>query len=223
MNAMMRETLLTGTARKAELPGWEAAGKTGTSQEFRDAWFVGYTGSLVAGVWLGNDDGTPTKKVSGGNLPVEIWSRFMKTALAGQPPVPLPGGDWKMLSPAPPGDPYFTPAPPAEPGTPMAERAPAAPPRVATGAGPMVIVPRPPGDVGQTAATGRAPAQVQAQPPVDALDPEFAPAPPRPPAPVARSAANDGAPRPPGDVGGAQPRQRQQQQPQGIFGRLFGG
>jgi len=91
MNGMMRETLLTGTARKAEIPGWEAAGKTGTSQDFRDAWFVGYTGSLVAGVWLGNDDGTPTKKVSGGNLPVEVWSRFMKSALQGTPPVGLPG------------------------------------------------------------------------------------------------------------------------------------
>ncbi len=49
MNAMMQETLLTGTARKAELPGWQAAGKTGTSQDFRDAWFVGYTSYLVAG------------------------------------------------------------------------------------------------------------------------------------------------------------------------------
>ena len=91
MNGMMRETLLTGTARKAEIPGWEAAGKTGTSQDFRDAWFVGYTGNLVAGVWLGNDDGTPTKKVSGGNLPVEVWSRFMKSALQGMSPVGLPG------------------------------------------------------------------------------------------------------------------------------------
>jgi penicillin-binding protein 1A len=91
MNGMMRETLLTGTARKAEIPGWEAAGKTGTSQDFRDAWFVGYTGNLVAGVWLGNDDGTPTKKVSGGGLPVEVWSRFMKSALQGTPPVALPG------------------------------------------------------------------------------------------------------------------------------------
>ena len=92
MNTMMQETLLTGTARKAELPGWQAAGKTGTSQEWRDAWFVGYTGALVTGVWLGNDDGTPTKKTSGGNLPVDIWSRFMKAALQNTPPVPLPGG-----------------------------------------------------------------------------------------------------------------------------------
>ena len=72
MNTMMQETLLTGTARKAELPGWQAAGKTGTSQDWRDAWFVGYTGHLVAGVWLGNDDNSPTQKASGGNLPVEI-------------------------------------------------------------------------------------------------------------------------------------------------------
>jgi penicillin-binding protein 1A len=96
MNGMMRETLLTGTARKAAIPGWEAAGKTGTSQDFRDAWFVGYTSTLVAGVWLGNDDGTPTKKVSGSSLPVEVWSRFMKTALAGSNPVPLPGSEgWR--------------------------------------------------------------------------------------------------------------------------------
>ena len=87
MNSMMEETLLTGTARKAELPGWQAAGKTGTTQDWRDAWFVGYTSYLVAGVWLGNDDGTPTKKVSGGNLPVEIWSRFMKEAHQGVPAV----------------------------------------------------------------------------------------------------------------------------------------
>ena len=53
---------------------------------------MGYTATLVAGVWLGNDDGESTKKVTGGNLPVEVWGRFMKTALAGQKPAPLPGG-----------------------------------------------------------------------------------------------------------------------------------
>ena len=91
MNAMMQETLLTGTARKAELPGWPAAGKTGTSQDFRDAWFIGYTGHLVTGVWLGNDDASPTKKTTGGGLPVEIWSKFMKAAHQGVPVVGLPG------------------------------------------------------------------------------------------------------------------------------------
>jgi penicillin-binding protein 1A len=91
MNTMMQETLLSGTARKAELPGWMAAGKTGTSQDFRDAWFIGYTANLVTGVWLGNDDNSPTKKATGGGLPVEVWTRFMKAAHQGVAAVPLPG------------------------------------------------------------------------------------------------------------------------------------
>jgi penicillin-binding protein 1A len=91
MNTMMTETLLTGTAKKAELPGWQAAGKTGTSQDFRDAWFIGYTSRLVTGVWLGNDDNSPTKKATGGGLPVEIWTRFMKAAHQGITPAPIPG------------------------------------------------------------------------------------------------------------------------------------
>ncbi len=100
MNTMMQETLLTGTARRAELPGWEAAGKTGTSQDWRDAWFVGYTSRLIAGVWLGNDDNSPTKKASGGNLPVEIWSKFMRVAHEGVAPEPLPSGTWRAPAPA---------------------------------------------------------------------------------------------------------------------------
>ena len=91
MNTMMQETLLSGTARKAEIPGWSAAGKTGTSQDFRDAWFIGYTANLVTGVWLGNDDNSPTKKATGGGLPVEVWTRFMKTAHQGVPVAALPG------------------------------------------------------------------------------------------------------------------------------------
>src|SRR5690242_14948478 len=94
MNAMMQETLISGTAKKAEIPGWQAAGKTGTSQDFRDAWFIGYTASLVTGVWLGNDDNSPTKKATGGGLPVEVWSRFMRTALQGVPVASLPNSQW---------------------------------------------------------------------------------------------------------------------------------
>lgn len=90
MNTMMRETLISGTAKKAEIPGWPAAGKTGTSQDYRDAWFIGYTANLVTGVWLGNDDNSPTKKATGGGLPVEVWSRFMKTAHEGVPVAALP-------------------------------------------------------------------------------------------------------------------------------------
>lgn len=90
MNAMMRETLISGTAKKAEIPGWPAAGKTGTSQDYRDAWFIGYTANLVTGVWLGNDDNSPTKKATGGGLPVEVWTRFMKAAHEGVPVANLP-------------------------------------------------------------------------------------------------------------------------------------
>ncbi len=98
MNAMMRETLISGTARKAEIPGWVAAGKTGTSQDFRDAWFIGYTSNLVTGVWLGNDDNSPTRKATGGGLPVEVWTRFMKAAHQGVPVASLPNtqGSWGL-------------------------------------------------------------------------------------------------------------------------------
>jgi penicillin-binding protein 1A len=104
MNQMMQETLVSGTARGAQLAGWQAAGKTGTSQDFRDAWFIGYTSHLVTGVWLGNDDNSPTHKTTGGSLPVEVWSRVMKTAHQNVRPAPLPGAP----SPAP-----IWPSPPA--------------------------------------------------------------------------------------------------------------
>lgn len=93
MNDMMHNTFVIGTAKKAQIPGWVMAGKTGTTQDYKDAWFVGFTGSLVAGVWLGNDDGALTKRVTGGNLPTEVWHSFMKVALKDQQPVPLPGGE----------------------------------------------------------------------------------------------------------------------------------
>jgi penicillin-binding protein 1A len=101
MNTMMQETIVSGTARKAEIPGWTAAGKTGTSQDFRDAWFIGYTPVLVTGVWLGNDDNSPTKKATGGGLPVEVWTRFMRSAHQGVPVAGLPnsrGGVGGFLS-----------------------------------------------------------------------------------------------------------------------------
>lgn len=120
MNRMLEETLITGTARRADLPGWEAAGKTGTSQDYRDAWFVGYTARLVTAVWLGNDDSSPTKKASGANLPVEIWSRYMKAALQGVPVADLPGGarsaSFGLGQPLPPGA-LPDEAPPAVVGT----------------------------------------------------------------------------------------------------------
>jgi len=91
MNAMLRQTLEIGTGRKAAIADWPAAGKTGTSQDFRDAWFVGYTARLVAGIWFGNDNGKPTKKLTGGNMPALAWQTFMGSALDGVPVANLPG------------------------------------------------------------------------------------------------------------------------------------
>ncbi|MGV8840451.1 MAG: penicillin-binding transpeptidase domain-containing protein, partial [Bauldia sp.] len=91
MNSMMRETLESGTGRGAVIDGWDAAGKTGTSQEFRDAWFIGYTSHLVTGVWVGNDDNTPTNRASGGNLPAAIFGDYMNPAHEGVTANPLPG------------------------------------------------------------------------------------------------------------------------------------
>ncbi|MBN9073403.1 MAG: penicillin-binding protein [Rhizobiales bacterium] len=90
MNAMMSGTLASGTAQKAAF-GWPAAGKTGTSQNSRDAWFVGYTADLTTGVWFGNDDGSPMRKVTGGMLPAAAWHDFMAAAHKGKTPEPLPG------------------------------------------------------------------------------------------------------------------------------------
>jgi penicillin-binding protein 1A len=98
MNDMMQQTLVSGTARHATFTGWPAAGKTGTSQDFRDAWFVGYTAHLVTGVWFGNDDGTPTRHVTGGGLPVEVWSQFMGNAHQGVPVAALPATGGSRLS-----------------------------------------------------------------------------------------------------------------------------
>ena len=91
MNAMMAETISEGTARRAAF-GWPAAGKTGTSQNARDAWFVGYTANLTTGVWFGNDDGAPTKNITGGSLPAQAWNEFMAAAHEGVPVARLPGG-----------------------------------------------------------------------------------------------------------------------------------
>jgi penicillin-binding protein 1A len=90
MNSMMRQTILHGTARRAAF-GWPAAGKTGTSQDSRDAWFVGYTANLTTGVWFGNDDNSPTKGVTGGSLPATAWKEFMTAAHEGVPMRDLPG------------------------------------------------------------------------------------------------------------------------------------
>ena len=89
MTDMLAGVVGHGTGKAAALPR-PVAGKTGTTQEYRDAWFIGYTADLVAGVWLGNDDNTPMNRVTGGSLPALAWRNFMLTAIAGIPVKPLP-------------------------------------------------------------------------------------------------------------------------------------
>jgi penicillin-binding protein 1A len=106
MQELMASAVATGTGRAARMDGRTAAGKTGTTQNGRDAWFVGYSGGHVAGVWLGNDDNRPMDGVSGSNLPARIWREVMlATPAAGAraaPPVPAPkpegaeGLEWLM-------------------------------------------------------------------------------------------------------------------------------
>jgi penicillin-binding protein 1A len=105
MNDMLAATVEMGTGTRAALPGWPSGGKTGTSQNFRDAWFIGYTANLTAGVWVGNDSNAPTKHASGANLPAMIWSKFMTRAHEGVPVAQLPGSDLvpTLLGQAPTG------------------------------------------------------------------------------------------------------------------------
>ena len=91
MNDMMNATLVSGTGRQAALPDQIAGGKTGTSQSSRDAWFVGYTAHYVGGVWVGNDDGSKMRNVTGGTLPAHIWHDIMVYAHEGKQPLALPG------------------------------------------------------------------------------------------------------------------------------------
>lgn len=94
MTAMLSDVVALGTGKRAQLAnGREAAGKTGTSQNFRDAWFVGYTADIICGVWVGNDEFKPMRNISGGTIPAITWSYFMNRAHEGLPLSPLPTMD----------------------------------------------------------------------------------------------------------------------------------
>ncbi len=98
MNEMLQGVVNHGTGRAARLPR-PVAGKTGTTQDYRDAWFIGYTANLVAGVWFGNDDNTPMRKVTGGTLPAAAWHNFMLAATSKLPAEPLPSAVPEAASP----------------------------------------------------------------------------------------------------------------------------
>ena len=113
---IMQAVVEWGTGKRAKLDR-PAYGKTGTTQNYRDAWFIGLTGNLVAGVWVGNDDNSPMQKVTGGALPVAIWHDFMTEALAGTPPtdVTRPSGGSFNIASAPSEVTPDTPENPAQP------------------------------------------------------------------------------------------------------------
>ena len=101
---LLQAVVQEGTGRAARIRGVAVAGKTGTSQDYRDAWFVGFTPDLVVGVWVGNDDNTPTRGVVGGDLPAGIWNDFMTRALPAMKSKPLASAK----SPAAGGSPSTT-------------------------------------------------------------------------------------------------------------------
>ena len=87
---MMTRVVAEGTGGRARLDGWQVAAKTGTTQAARDAWFIGFTADYVTGVWMGYDDNSPLRGVTGGGLPAEIWRETMQRVHSGQTPRPLP-------------------------------------------------------------------------------------------------------------------------------------
>jgi penicillin-binding protein 1A len=92
MAQMLRQVVASGTGGRAKIGGYDLAGKTGTTSDYRDAWFVGFTGGFVTAVWTGRDDNTPMKRVTGGGAPAEIWRAFMAPVLPHLRAQAIPGG-----------------------------------------------------------------------------------------------------------------------------------
>jgi penicillin-binding protein 1A len=92
MNQMLRGVITSGSGRSAAIGGRDIAGKTGTTSDYKDAWFVGYTGGFVAAVWVGKDDNKAMRGVTGGSSPAAIWRGFMEAALPKLAVQPIPNG-----------------------------------------------------------------------------------------------------------------------------------
>jgi penicillin-binding protein 1A len=102
MNEMMRQVLVSGTGTRAHVPGYDEAGKTGTTSDYRDAWFCGYTGGFVTVVWVGRDDNTPMRKITGGATPAAIWHDFMAQTLPRLQAAAIPGSELPVAPPQQP-------------------------------------------------------------------------------------------------------------------------
>ena len=105
MVRMMREVLVSGTGHGAAVPGYDLAGKTGTTSDYRDAWFIGYTGGFTTAVWVGKDDNRPMRGVTGGHAPAVIWRGFMSAALPRLKVSAIPTGAAEPAAAAPAPDP----------------------------------------------------------------------------------------------------------------------
>ncbi|MGH6822169.1 MAG: transglycosylase domain-containing protein [Methylocella sp.] len=101
MVSMMMQVVLAGTGRRAQLDNIEVAGKTGTTNDYKDAWFIGFTGNYVGAVWFGNDDSTPMNNMTGGTLPAQTWHEVMEYAHQGVELKPLPGRPAPVMPPPP--------------------------------------------------------------------------------------------------------------------------